>query len=164
MPKVSNEAQICEICQQGKQARLSFKNNQAWRATEKLQLIHTDVCGPMKTTSLSGNKYFILFIDDYTRMCWVYFIKLKNEVFSVFKQFKALVENQSNLSIKILRSDNGMEYTSSQFVEFCSTTGIEHQLTTPYTPQQNGVSKRKNRTVMEMARCLLFEKKMLSNF
>ncbi|WKA10494.1 hypothetical protein VitviT2T_028060 [Vitis vinifera] len=164
MPNVSNEAQICEICQQGKQSRLPFKNNQAWRATEKLQLIHTDVCGPMKTTSLSGNKYFILFIDDYTRMCWVYFIKLKNEVFSVFKQFKALVENQSNLSIKILRSDNGTEYTSSQFVEFCSTAGIKRQLTTPYTPQQNGVSERKNQTVKQMARCLLFEKKMPSNF
>ena len=77
-------------------------------------------------------------------MCWVYFIKLKNEVFSIFKQFKVLVENQSNLRIKILRSDNGMEYTSSQFVEFCSTTGIERQLTTLYTPQQNGVSERKN--------------------
>ena len=85
MPNVSDEAQICEICQQGKQARLPLKNNQAWRATEKLQLIHINVCGPMKTTSLSGNKYFILFIDDYTRMCWVYFIKLKKEVFSIFK-------------------------------------------------------------------------------
>ena len=124
MRNVSNEAQICVICQQGKQARLPLKNNQAWRATKKLQLIHTNVCGPMKTTSLSGNKYFIFFIDDYTRMCWVYFIKLNHEVFSVFKQFKALVENQSNLSIKILRSDNGTKYTSSQLVEFCSTAGI----------------------------------------
>ena len=125
MRNVSNEAQICVICQQGKQARLPLKNNQAWRATEKLQLIHIDICSPMKTTSLSGNKYFILFIDDNTRMCWVYFIKLKNEVFSVFKQIKALVENQRTLSIKILRSDNGTEYTSSQFVEFCSATGIK---------------------------------------
>ena len=143
---------------------MPFKNNKAWRATEKLQLIHTDVCGPMKTTSLSGNKYFILFINDYTRMYWVYFIKLKNEVFSVFKQFKALEENQSNLSIKILRFDNGTKYTSNQFVEFCSTVSIERQLTTLYTSQQNSVLERKNRTVMKMARCLLFEKKMPSNF
>ena len=125
-------------------SKVAIQNNQAWRATKKLQLIHIDVCGPMKTISLSGNKYFILFIDDYAKMCWVYFIKLKNEVFSTFKQFKALVENQSNLSIKILRSDNGTECTSGQFVEFCSTTGIKHQLKTPYTPHQNGVSKRKN--------------------
>ena len=87
------------------------------------------------------------------------FYQTKSEVFSVFKQFKAFVENQSNLSIKILRFDNGMEYTSSQFVEFCSTAGIKCQLTSPYTPQQNGVSERKNQTIMEMAMCLLFEKK-----
>ena len=73
----------------------------------------------MKTDLLSGNRYFLLFIDDYT---WVYFITLKSEVFDVFKQFKALVENQCNLSIKALRSDNGGEYTSSQFVEFCNST------------------------------------------
>ena len=85
MRNVSNEAQICEICQQGKQARLPFKNNQAWRATEKLQLIYIDVCGPMKTISLNGSKYFILFVNDYAKMCWVYFIKLKKEVFSIFK-------------------------------------------------------------------------------
>ena len=93
----------------------------------------------MKTDSLSGNRYFLLFIDDYTRMCWVYFIKLKSEVFDVFNQFKALVENQCNLSIKVLKSDNGGEYTSSQFVKFCNSTVIERQLTLPYTPQLNGV-------------------------
>ena len=87
-------------------------------------------------------------------MCWIYFIILKSEVFDVFKQFKALVENQCNLSIQALRSDNGGEYTSSQFVEFCSSTGIERKLTLPYTPQQNGMSERKNKTVMEMARCI----------
>ena len=129
MPKFLSNAQVCETRQQGKQTKLSFQANQVRRANQKLQLIHTDVSGPMKTESLSGNKYFLLFIDDYTRMCWVYFIRLKSEVFHVFKQFKALVENQCNLSIKDLRSDNGGEYTSSQFVEFCNSTGIERQLT-----------------------------------
>lgn len=74
------------------------------------------------------------------------------------------MENQCNLTIKILRSDNGAEYSSSQFVDFCKATGIEHQFTVPYTPQQNGVSERKNRTVMEMARCLLKEKEMPNKF
>jgi len=82
---INNNAQICDTCQQGKQAKLPYPKNQAWRASQRLQLIHTNVCGPMKTAYLSGNKYFILFIDDYTRMCWVYFIKLKSEVFIVFK-------------------------------------------------------------------------------
>ena len=80
----------------------------------------------MKTDSLSGNRYFLLFIDDYTRMCWVYFIRVKSEFFDVFKQFKALVENQCNLCIKALRSVKGGEYTASQFVEFV----IAHVLNT----------------------------------
>jgi transposase InsO family protein len=116
----------------------------------------------MKTTSLCGNKYFILFIDDYTRMSWVYFIKFKSEVFTIFQTFKALVENQSDMLIECLRSDNGTEYTSNQFLEYCNSRGIVHQYTTPYTPQQNGVCVRKNKTIMEMARCLLLEKKMLN--
>ena len=102
MPEFLFNAQVCETCQQGKQTKSPFQANQVRRANQKLQLIHTVVCGPMKTDSLSGNRYFLLFIDDYTRMCWVYFIRLKNEVFDVFKQFKALVENQCNLSIKAL--------------------------------------------------------------
>ena len=139
---------------------MPFLVDKAWRASEKLQLIHTDVCGPMKTPSLNGSKYFILFIDNYTRMCWVYFTKQKSEVAGVFQNFKALVENQANCSIKMLRSDNGTEYTSDKFDRFCVEAGIEHQLIVTYCPQQNGVSERKNRTVMEMARFLLFEKKI----
>ncbi|KAL6323788.1 hypothetical protein AAG906_002256 [Vitis piasezkii] len=127
----------------GKQSRLSFPVNNAWRASERLQLIHTDVCGLMKTPSLNGNRYFILFIDDKTRMCWVFFMKQKSEVVGVFQNFKALVENQANCSIKVIRSDNGTEYTSDKFDRFCVEVGI-----------------RKNRTIMEMTRCLLFEKKM----
>ena len=125
MPEFLSNAQVCETCQQGKQTKLSFQANQVRRANQKLQLIHTDVCSPMKTDSLSGNTYFLLFIDDYTRMCWVYFIRLKSEVCNVFQQFKALVENQCNLSITTSTSDNGGENTSSQFVEFCNYIGIE---------------------------------------
>lgn len=66
---------VCKVCQLGKQAKLPFPSNQAWRAFEKLQLVHTDVCGPLKTESLSGNRYFILFIDDFSRYCWIYFLK-----------------------------------------------------------------------------------------
>jgi transposase InsO family protein len=93
-------------------------------------------------------------------MCWVYFIKFKSKVFTIFQTFKALVENQSDMLIKCLKFDNGTEYTSNQFLEYCNSRGIVHQYTTPYTPQQNGVCERKNMTVMEMARCLLLEKKM----
>ena len=91
-------------------------------------------------------------------------MKLKSEVAEVFRKFKRLVENQSGRKIQAIRSDNGTEYTSNKFNSFCEEAGIEHQLTTPYTPQQNGVSERKNRTIMEMTRCLLHEKNLPKKF
>jgi len=91
-------------------------------------------------------------------------LKFKHEVAGVFVKFKKMVENQSGCKIQFLRSDNGKEYTSTQFNLFCEEAGIEHQLTTPYTPQQNGASERRNRYVMEMARCMLQEKEMPKHF
>ena len=157
-------ASVCGVCQLGKQARLPFPVNKAWRAVEKLQLIHIDVCGPMRTASLNGNRYFMVLIDDFSRMCWVYFLKQKSEVASVFWKFKTWIENQSGCKIKVIRYDNGTEYTADKFAKFCEVAGIEHQLTATYTPQQNGVSERKNMTIMETARCLLFEKEMPKAF
>ncbi|KAL0359481.1 UNVERIFIED_CONTAM: Retrovirus-related Pol polyprotein from transposon TNT 1-94 [Sesamum angustifolium] len=136
----------------------------SWRAKAVLELIHTDVCGPMRTPSHEQNRYFILFIDDYSRMTWVYFMREKFEVFKVFKKFKNLVEKQSGRSIKVLRSDRGKEYNNSEFDKFCEEEGIEHQTTVSYNPQQNGVSERKNRTVMEMARSMLQEKHLPKAF
>ena len=75
MPSIYACDEVCDVFQFEKQSRLPFPKNQAWRATQKLQLIHTDICGPMRTPSLSENKYFVLFIDDLTRMCWVWFLK-----------------------------------------------------------------------------------------
>nr|KYP60023.1 Retrovirus-related Pol polyprotein from transposon TNT 1-94 [Cajanus cajan] len=97
-------------------------------------------------------------------MTWVYFLKIKSEVFGIFKKFKALVEKQSGKQIKALRSDRGKEYTSREFDKFCEDEGIERQLTVAYTPQQNGVSERKNHTVMEMARLMLKEKGLPNTF
>jgi hypothetical protein len=134
MPKLEEEIKVCSSCQYGKQNRLPFPQNKAWRATKKLQLIHTNVAGPLKTISLNGSRYYIAFIDDYTRMCWVYFLKFKTEVASVLMRFKNWIENQSGHRIQVVRSDNGTEYTSNKFAKFCHDAGIEHQYTTPYTP------------------------------
>ena len=87
----------------------------AWRITQKLQLVHTDVRGPQRVSSLNGNKYYITFIDDYTRFCWIYFFKSKTEVANIFWKFKALVENQSGCKLQTIRSDNGKEYTNDVF-------------------------------------------------
>lgn len=120
-----------------------------------MELIHSDICGPITPTSNGGKRYFITFIDDFSRKTWVYLLQEKSEALSVFKQFKALAENEAEMSIKILRSDRGGEYNSREFVDFCETHEIRKQLTTAYTPQQNGVSERKNRTIMNMVRTML---------
>jgi uncharacterized membrane protein YgcG len=163
LPAVNHD-QLCEGCVYGKQTKLSFPEGKAVRATHVLELVHTDVCGPMQTESLGGNKYFLLFIDDFSRMCWVYFIQRKSETFVCFKKFKALVEKQTEKRLKRLRSDRGGEFQSKEFQTFCEEEGIHHELTTPYTPQQNGVAERKNRTVVELARSMLKYQNLPNSF
>jgi transposase InsO family protein len=110
----------------------------------------------MRTTSFGGAKYFLTFIDDFSRKVWVYSLRLKSEVLERFKEWKALVENQSGHKVKVLRSDNGGEYTSKAFDEFLRTHGIARNTSAPYTPQQNGVAERANRTLVEMGRSMLY--------
>ena len=146
----------CTICCEGKQSRLPFAQS-ATRSSKPLDLIHADVCGPMEKTSIGGSRYFLVFIDDYTRMAFVYFLKAKSEVFKYFKEFKCLVENQQNRKIKLFRTDNGLEFCSNIFEDFLKDAGIVHQKSNSYTPEQNGMSERINRTLVERARCLLFD-------
>ncbi|XP_020263269.1 uncharacterized protein LOC109839251 [Asparagus officinalis] len=164
LPTIEEIEGVCSSCMKGKQHRGEFPMEGAWRATKPLELIHTDLCGPMKTESLAGNKYFITFIDDFSRMPWVYFLRLKSEAFTVFQKFKAMVERQTDLEIKKIRSNRDGEYTSAEFEDYCSNLGIEMQTTCPYTPQQNGVVERKNRTIVEMAKSLLHEKNLPYKF
>ena len=96
-----------------------------------LELIHSNVCVPMPSTSLSGYEYYVTFIDDYLRKNWIYFLKTKDEVFRIFKEFKALIENHLERRIKTLRTDSGGEYTSKEFEYFCKEDGIKRELTTP---------------------------------
>ena len=146
---------ICEGCIEGKQHRAAFPSNEGTRATKALEIVHSDVCGPMRTTSIGGARYFVTFIDDLSRKVWVYMLKSKGECFERFKEFKALVETQSQEKIKVLRFDNGREYMSKAFQGFLKHHGIEKQTSTPYTPQQNGVAERANRTIVEMARSMI---------
>ncbi|KAL0310316.1 UNVERIFIED_CONTAM: Retrovirus-related Pol polyprotein from transposon RE2 [Sesamum calycinum] len=112
LPQIQAVEGACKACLQGKQHKKPFPSVTSWRAKAVLELIHTDVCGPMRTPSHEQNRYFILFIDDYSRMTWVYFMREKSEVFKVFKKFKNLVEKQSGRSIKVLRSDRGKNITT----------------------------------------------------
>lgn len=153
----------CTICAQGKQTRASFKDI-GNRAKEILQIIHTDVCGPMSTKSLGGSRYLLTFVDDFSRKVFVYPIKRKEEVFNTFLAFKKLIENQLGSTIKILRSDNGKEFCNDKFKIFMKNHGIVHQFTAPYTPEQNGVAERMNRTIIEKVRCMLYDANLKMQF
>ncbi len=144
----------CQNCAQGKQTRSPFLESTR-RSTELLEIVHSDVCGPLQTDSIGGSRYFVTFIDDKSRMVVVYFLKNKNEVLPKFQEFVALAENHTGKTIKTIRSDNGGEYTSNEFERFCKTRGIIHETTVPYNPEQNGVAERMNRTLMESARSML---------
>jgi transposase InsO family protein len=102
-----------------------------------LDIVHTDLCGPMRTKGMDGEQYFMLVIDDYTRTTWVFFLKKKSNCFKCFRVFKELVENKTVLKIKFLRLDNGGEFTSNVFRDFCEEHGIKRQFSTARTPCRN---------------------------
>jgi transposase InsO family protein len=104
--------------------------------------------------------YYVLFIDDYSQKTWIYFLKAKDEVLNKFQEFKALVENLSEMKIKVLRSNYGGEYTSNEFKDFCREAIIKRELTTPYNPLQNGVAERKNRSIVEAAKTMIHDQSL----
>jgi len=97
----------------------------------------------------------VIFVDDFSRKCWIFFMQKKSETYSKFCEFKALVEKESGKKVKALRSDNGGEYISDEFKDFCKVEGIRRELIAPHNPQQNGVAERKNRTIVGAAREML---------
>jgi transposase InsO family protein len=126
--------------------------------------VYTDLVGPATTKGLKGERYFMLLVDDYTRMIVVYFLKNKSEAFENFKIYKEMVENEMDSRIKCLRLDNGGEFTSKEFMEYCSNHGIKKKFFVARTPQHNGVVERKNRTVQEMARTMIMDSKLTDIF
>jgi hypothetical protein len=145
---------ICKGCALGKNIKKSFPSSNN-RSKEILDLIHSDVCGQMPVNSLGGYSYYVIFIDDYSRKTWLYLINTKDEVFNKFQEFKVEIENLTNKKIKTLRTDNGGEYTSKEFIALCKSAGIRRELTVPHNPQKNGVPERKNRSIEETVKSLL---------
>ena len=165
----------CEACVLGKMQKKPFPKQSQHRATRPYEIVHSDVCGPMQVESKGGSRYMLTFTDDYSRYTTAYFIKSKSEVLSKFKEYVNSVEKHTGQQImklnilaeddvKVLRSDNGGEYTSNNFAKFCVKKGISREFTVPYCPQQNGVAERMNRTIMEGARSMLYQAKLPLDF
>lgn len=153
----------CEVCSEAKLTALPFGKN-SHRCDQPLDKIQADVCGPMRNESRGKAKYFLMFTDDYSRWTEIRFLRNKSEVLQSSKEFKALAEKQTGRTIKCLQSDNGKEFCNEEFDKFLKKEGITRKLTTPYTPQLNGVAERKNRTLMEMARCMMTQSKLPISF
>ena len=160
----SKDIDFCETCVEGKHHRSQFKSNGATRAKEPLGLVHSDVCGKIGTRSLGGANYFLTFIDDKTHYVWVYVLKTKDEVFKYFLDWKTQAEKFSGHQLKVLRTDNGGEYTSKEFENYLKSEGVRHELTVPKTPEQNGVAERLNRTLVEAVRSMLIDANLPHKF
>jgi len=147
---------ICEPCLAGKMHANPFPSSEH-RASKPLELIHSDVHGPVVVRTRSGFRYWVTFIDDYTRLWVVYLLKHKSDTFVAFKLFKAWAENHFNALIKALRDDKAGEYMSKEFNDFCDASGIERQHTVRNRPQQNGVAERVNRDISDGTTAMLAE-------
>ena len=147
----------------GKMTKTPFSGH-GERTTELLGLIHTDVCGPMTTQARGGYSYFIMFTDDFSRYGFVYLMKHKSEAFEKFLEYQTMVEKQTEKSIKILRSDQGDEYLSIEFLHHLKQKGIISEWTPPYTPQLNRVAERRNRTLLDMVQSMMCFTELLVSF
>ena len=153
-PSISVDSQFCKHCTQGKMTQLPFSHSNT-SASFPLQIVYSDVWGPAPITSLNGFRYYVSFIDAYSRFTWFFPLKNKSQVLSSFIHFNNTMENLLGSTIKIFRTDCGGEYSKNAFQSLCSSHGILHQFTCPHTSQQNGVAERKHRHIVDMALCLI---------
>jgi hypothetical protein len=152
----------CKECLLGKMTALPY-GQRTFYSSMPFELVHSDVWGPAPVASKGGFSYYVVFIDDFTRYCWIYFLKFKSDVFATFKTFHNMIKNQFESKIKILRTDSGGEYLSNEFKQFLENEGILHQKSCPRTPQQNGISERKHRHIMKTTRTLLIARNVPKN-
>ena len=147
---------ICEACLYGKMARKPFPTLPATsRAAEVLDIVHSDIMGPMEVPSISGARFILLFVDDRTRYKHCFILKRKSEALQSFKDYQTLVEKMHGKKIGRFRTDGGGEYTSHAFLDYLRGEGIQKETTTPYTPQSNGMSERANRMIIETAKAMM---------
>ena len=164
-PQFSSQLSLdCESCQYAKLHHLSYSPRVNKRANAPFELVHSDVWDPCLVVSPIGFRYFVTFVDDYSRTTWLYLMKNRSELFSHFHAFCAKIHTQFHVFVQNLRSDNAKEYVSEQFQSFMLPNDILHQTSCVDTPAQNGVSERKNRHLLETTRALLFQMHLPKHF
>jgi len=139
--------------------QVSFKNHPPSKKSKLFELVHSDVCGPLKVKSFSDALYFVTFIDKCSRKLWVYVLKTKDQFLEKFKEFHILVERKLDKKLKFIHTDNSGEYCGPFDVN-CKQHDITHEKTPPKTPQLNSLVERMNRALIERVRCMLFEAKL----
>ncbi|GJT89234.1 zinc finger, CCHC-type containing protein [Tanacetum coccineum] len=164
VPRINHVGQICDACLLGKHSRTPFPNQAKFRSKNPLDLVYGDLCGPISPATHSGKKFIFLLVDDCTRFMWAYFLTTKDQAFSTFKEFRQQIEMEMRMKLRMLRTDRGGEFTSNEFTKYCKENGIARQLTAPYSPQQNGVVERRNRTVLSTTRSMMKAMKLPLTF
>ncbi|XP_019235872.1 PREDICTED: uncharacterized protein LOC109216195 [Nicotiana attenuata] len=156
LASITNAINNCCVCPSAKLTRTPFPHSSI-KSAGAFDLIHVDVWGPYKTATFDGNKYFLTVVDDFTRVTWIFLLKLKSDVCVALPQFLAFVYTQFNKTVKMVRSDNGTEFLNSVCKTVFNKLGIVHQTTCAYTPQQNRVAERKHRHLLEVTRAMRFQ-------
>jgi transposase InsO family protein len=165
LPKISKpNNSVCESCQMGKLTCAQFKSKSFTYSEKSLQIVHMDLCVPSRKEGTGGECYFMLVIDDFSRLMWVSFLREKSDAFEKFKKFKALAENQTGRKLKTILSDWGGEFLSRDFKELCDRHGIKREYTIPGIPQQNGVVECQNRSIQHMTRDMMSERDTSQTF
>jgi hypothetical protein len=146
----------CSACEKGKHNRASFKTKQTFFFIKScLHLLYMDLFGPVNPMSIHHEKYTLVIVDEYSRYTWVYFLTKKSQAAERIMSFVRNIENQNDVKVKQIRTDNGTEFKNQDLECFCDEKGISQNFTSPYTPEQNGVAERKNRTLIEASRTML---------
>ncbi|GKE89842.1 retrovirus-related pol polyprotein from transposon TNT 1-94 [Tanacetum coccineum] len=146
---------LCSSCELGKAKRKSFHTKTTPSLKGRLQLLHMDLCGPMRVESINGKKYVLVIVDDYSRYTWTHFLRSKDETPGVLIDFLTLVQRGLHAQVTTVRTDKGTEFLNKTLHAYFAKEGIRHETSTARTPEQNGVVERRNRTLVEAARTML---------
>lgn len=164
LEKLEGEIKVCDSCVRGKMTRCSYENTYSETAQEPLEVLHVDLCGPFRISSLNGKKYMMVVVDQFSRRYFVEFLRTKDEASRTLQNLIRRRENELNAKVKRIRSDNGLEFINAELKQYFNEKGIKHEKTTFFTPRSNGMAERANRTLLDKARTLLIDSQLPLHF